>query len=596
MIWSLLLVNPELGSTTLLEKDNSHHLYEDGEIESWSLGLSPAILRTCRQICFEASEVLYGSNTFVFAILRRSMGHSHILNGAYRDCRFPRYFDVSIVPCFMHIKHWKVTMNLELYMLDRTAARGFVDFCLSIRESEVESLEVNVVSPGAARDHLVPACMAKALKPLEFVRNLTRLEVREVNPDTGDITLLSQYDKYVDEPGIPDATKQSALGPLVGLKLLTQGDSAVFQIFSAEEQLMVYAKAFERNEEQQAAMELKYHEALLRIDTDHWAFDSIIDLPELMFRHPVEEGLAKTVIASGRFDADAFREARASVLEFLEPQYKRMSGAALTVANFIKPFKIKGQGFGEDENATKDMCLKAWDMVNYYANSFVRDMPEAIQTYIDLHPKEFKKIFGSTYREKFLLKMHKGVKCLSTLVDRKRFMRMVRIVLEDMDQQYLTIRNARLALFDHDPTDPGCDIDLELCREYEEFDRPVLGPHISLVSPAVVLVPPLPRRAIDRLNTTLNNRACTHGGQCMKCIKERLVKDKTLSHASGKAKVKGAKGKDIKDDTLADIGGKVKARIVEDTEGNEDDANKDDDISQIIPSPRNGAIIPIFQK
>ena len=61
---------------------------------------------------------------------------------------------------------------------------------------------------------------------------------------------------------------------------------------------------------------------------------------ELAFKqepfHPVETNLEMASIASEDNDADAFKQARSAVLEYLEPQYQRIVAQAAAMAEFVK--------------------------------------------------------------------------------------------------------------------------------------------------------------------------------------------------------------------------------------------------------------------
>lgn len=314
IIWGHVLTSPELESISLLREPDV-----DGS-DTKGLGLTPAILRASRQIYAEASGVLYEDNRFGFVISRDKMGHSLILRGKYREGRFPRDFDVNVVPCFKHIKHWKITMNPIVYQRNAGPPRALVNFCQAISGVKVHSLEVNLINEMGHR--VSPNSMVRALEPLEFLRNLTRVDIKEIDKE-----ILAQLPHC--QPGEqdrqPHATKRAVLVPeerKVELRLLAQGNSSVFLIFKAKDKLMAYAKAFERNETLKAAMEPKFHEASLSIGTSQWSWSKGKSFREHMFKHPVEVGLAEAIYATGRCDVAAFRVARASVLEFLEPQYK----------------------------------------------------------------------------------------------------------------------------------------------------------------------------------------------------------------------------------------------------------------------------------
>lgn len=583
MIWSLVLVNPELGSPGHLKRDQADDENDEG------LGLTPAILRTCRQIYYDAFAVLYGTNTFVFSIFRDKMGHSHILKGKFRDCRFPRKFDANIVPGFKHIKHWKVIISPKAYERSFGPLTSFSNFCRAIVDSDIKTLEISFVRADDCElmYQVSHKSLVWSLQPLNFLGNLTRLEVKEFENDGSIMTLQGLFEGGVGEPGKADATEQPVLLPdeqNTKLKMLTLGNATVFHLFNAQEKLTAYGKAFERNEELKAAMKLQYREALLWVGTSQWTWGD--SLKNQFLKHPVEMGVVDAIIASGVCKAKDFREARESAIMYLEPQYQRITEAALEMANFAKSLEKAAVRFGANDSDEKEVCRMAKILVQDYAKSFERDIPETIRAYIEENPEEFEKAYCFLPREKLLRLMGKAAKYLEAANDRKKFMHIVGNVVDDMDKQYLEIRHARLALFEHDPTDPECDIDLELCRSYEEFDKTAQEPRVDPDESSKVGSAPQTCGGIG-----FDRAPAEFGSTPSSDLTTPKEQDTEALNGAPQA-TKNTEGAFVGGNTGADIGGNLKSSIKSnDTEG---EPIKDKAIPMIISPSRNRPIIPIF--
>lgn len=118
----------------------------------------------------------------------------------------------------------------------------------------------------------------------------------------------------------------------------------------------------------------------------------------------------------------------------------------------------------------------AYTLLEEYVRSFDRDIPFRIKQLVNIAGQSFSLTYANLQCEQDL-KHIKGM-----LVERRALPDIIprfRSVVDELDAQYLAIRAARRALFDHDITDSGCDIDCEIWRCDEKIDWLVLEPLVG---------------------------------------------------------------------------------------------------------------------
>ncbi|KIN05062.1 hypothetical protein OIDMADRAFT_142834 [Oidiodendron maius Zn] len=460
-IFNYLLVNPELETAACLRRALSVYHNNDG------IDLSPAILRTCKNIYKEASVVLYESNKFAVGIFGDKMGHCRILNNRYHRCRFPRGYDANIVAAFKLVKHWKVIFIRKAYTHAGDTPTGFVNFCRALTDSQVKSLEISVERQDlSSSEHVTRQYLAiqTALGPLELLRNLPKLAINEVTQeDNTPITLPHVFSGTVSKEGytiIPEFRK-------VYLRQLTQGNSPIFYVFKALKNLMAYAKAFERNRVLKDRMEGTYNIARCNYDSRNFMLGAT-SLIKQFRSHPVEMALTDAIIAARRNDDELFDHARCAVIDYLEPQYKRIAITSGQVAHFVNTLMNQGGDF-ECALWDEETCDRFLASVLQYKKMFLRDVPDHIRAYIESNPKEFELAYSRLPRESAFRKL---ANCWPTNIrlNRNKLMRLLIKVMHDMYGQYLEIRRARIALYDNDILQFSNFIDKELWRSDVELD------------------------------------------------------------------------------------------------------------------------------
>jgi hypothetical protein len=207
--------------------------------------------------------------------------------------------------------------------------------------------------------------------------------------------------------------------------------------------------------------------------------------PFKMFWHPVENGLelAKTAAEDDSREQE-FKVARAQVVNYLEPQYQRISAASLRITDFVKDQKFQsglfdptpsstGQNWGRVPFDPRIFITEALELLQNYANSFTRDAPPDIKALFVSQKSRLDSYYDRMPRELILTRLSS----LQQSGDYREFIPLFKAAVNDMDTQWLQIREARKALFRFDVLNQrGCDIDPELHRCDERINWSVSEP------------------------------------------------------------------------------------------------------------------------
>jgi hypothetical protein len=204
---------------------------------------------------------------------------------------------------------------------------------------------------------------------------------------------------------------------------------------------------------------------------------------EYLWKHPVEAGLEKAMIAADEDNIADFKEARNTVLDYLERQYARIALASTAVTEFIKGEKRKDGFFDPSDlyDPVQDWSTNHWNMgmivllLERYVQVFRRDAPPSIEVYIRLHENTFNKLValssaGADEINKDMRYLSKALKNFPGPHSR-HFRVTVKRVMERCDRKYFQIRAARKTLFQHDILgQPGVELGPEYTLADEEID------------------------------------------------------------------------------------------------------------------------------
>jgi hypothetical protein len=484
-IYKNLLISDELAKPRSIGLNGVAHIVQN------QYDLHPAILRTCNQIHDEASPILYEKNTFILELFHFSGAETPIARSPDDICMLPHEFDITTYPIMKKIKHWKVMISASTNESRDVPMPQLIQFCRSLCDTNVQTLEIAIIPQG--REFEMPPPLnrvvryhpiEKLLQPLRLLRNLQNLEIAEVE--------YQDLPARLQRPVPPDFQGSHIISDefVAELQQLTQGNSPAERVFKQYENLLTYAKAFERDENFKSEMEPIFGHVKSSRSRSPFYYRGSQNNPYLQMKrfHPVEEALMEASVASEDNDGDLFRMARAAVVEYLEAQYQRMSDAALQVTEFVKAMKTAGSIFSPSAKmigytAYHPIWVQGLVLLLEYAWSFERDVPSYIRHYVLARKSHL--VYGHSImqREQLVEHLVGGLDHPLSFRYTYKYVEWFKEALDDMDKQYLEIRAARRALFDYDIKEPGCSIDLELWRCDEminwEVNEPMLCPEFD---------------------------------------------------------------------------------------------------------------------
>ncbi|CAD6443816.1 ee36d6cc-605c-4bac-8edc-e434aa738015 [Sclerotinia trifoliorum] len=285
MIWKLLLSNPKLGKV--------QPGYE-GEISREVYDLWPRALQTCRQIYAEASEVLYGSNTFFFVCKYSScQRREQEGTGAIPAIPVPAYkISEGIWKSLLEIvQALRILRNIGASRFSNAKAADCPEFHIC-HEYEIkyrvmdDTLKTDLYNP-------IPLSLQAELRSLCLLNYAQTYE---------------RYKPYRDGMGINRTRYEETLHRL-----------SLFNRYFPRE-------TYDKN----------------RLPREFWLSPcwSYHDSSGRHEAHPVESGLGDCNQAVDDNDATAFKAKRRLVLQYLERQYRRVVKASRDVHRFIYIQKV----------------------------------------------------------------------------------------------------------------------------------------------------------------------------------------------------------------------------------------------------------------
>jgi hypothetical protein len=492
-VYKLLLVNDALSTTSVLSfwrKYNHHERLEQ-------FGLHPTILRTCRQIYDEASNVLYAANTFIIDLTDYNWVRSPITR-KWRTVGPNNMLDFAPI---RKVRRWRVILTADQKECHWPQSPAFVMFCRELYQQPLKSLEVLIQpmeNPSSTYQYSFNRTshfkMEEILQPLALFRNVTRLELRTLKG----MYLTEDMPELLDVDEIPHHIAPKLKSDLMSS---AQGVSPVVLVFKMYEKLASYARSFERCERFRKEMSVSYSDLVHGISYPRKDNDR---RPEELLNpfthHPIEGMLQTANRQSIDHEPDAFMKTRKDLLQYLEPQYQRIAGAAAKMADFVKSWKRSShlldplldlpnwrwEGF-----AVEDFGIAAL-RVEEYATAFRRDAPLHIQGKIRAVQRQFDLAYKNSPRDRLLEELSdwlevvqgEGNETMKNSTRMSQFTKCFQAAVDDMDTQYLSIRKMRKALFEFDPAgiNENHDIDLELWRCDEMINWDVREPEMDVAN------------------------------------------------------------------------------------------------------------------
>ncbi len=194
------------------------------------------------------------------------------------------------------------------------------------------------------------------LRPLHLLRfpdgrfSIQDATFDEVSDDFHDSRIVPVYVSQLD-----GTSSHNTLANLITSQIPVEIGSDMYS------RLLTYARCFERHPPFKAEMGLKWSqnleaEELQSLYSRHHTHHRLCIINPFRSRefshanlHPVEEGLAMAKIDIEAEDIAVFKEKRAAILEYLDPQYQRIIDASSNIRQFIEKPKHQGSTFWFDK-------------------------------------------------------------------------------------------------------------------------------------------------------------------------------------------------------------------------------------------------------
>lgn len=258
------------------------------------------------------------------------------------------------------------------------------------------------------------------------------------------------------------------------LQLLITGNNPVERVFEMHRALLRYPRSFERFTPFRLQMGLSYYETIdetlgPEYDDEHRLVTTTPNPYRGERYHPVEEALCEIIsaIQFRRQDVEFFKEQRAIVLQYLEPQYEKIITGCKIVNSFVKDEQMAGGLFDVDlqpnaqflHRCETDHLAQALLLLEDYAVSFERCMPFHIRCHFNTLKTKLDKINNAMPREKAIAHLHEAFDSDNF----RYFVEDFKVACDDMDMQFIEIRTARKQIFAWDVSnDWGCGFDIDL--------------------------------------------------------------------------------------------------------------------------------------
>lgn len=245
-----------------------------------------------------------------------------------------------------------------------------------------------------------------------------------------------------------------------------QGSTEIERYHDIYFKFLIYAQSFERIDEFRDHMALVHSDSYENPFHGEWA---LFGFP--LGSHPAESALleaARMLIRDWKGGQDIIaqlKRLRSNTIKFLERQYQKIQKAADELVQFIKYNKKHGQLFDPANSSFKFLYGdqdEAFVLLHDYAEPFSRELTMASKIKICRLNGSYQKRFDMLPIEIALRKCTDAYKAH----DGEGFIKYFKIAVDDMDAQYIEIRNARKQLFKWDLKRPGdvAEIDVQPLR------------------------------------------------------------------------------------------------------------------------------------
>ncbi|PVH73865.1 hypothetical protein DL98DRAFT_42879 [Cadophora sp. DSE1049] len=489
MIYELLLINPILGELASISKHDHYGAHQSYE-------LHPAVIGVCKQVQTEATPILYGRNTFCVVCLpfpgpTWTMQEDLILSPFTRYSSYPPFplpFS-SQLPSVRDIKKWKVILSVRAWHdYESQPSCPFFEVCRAISRGHPTHVDIAIIPKGIEDGVFEYQNMEEALKPLGLLRHIENFQIRDTTP----FEIPDIIDQDEDAIEFPSNMEDHAVLE-VTLTLSAQSDDPVEKVFEMYGSLLRYAQSFEQLPQFKQEMALEEYcsqPAAIDFPDDsiEWDFlsEHLNPFKESGCNHPVEAALMLARTYADNEDGQQFKVERAAIIEYLEPQFQRVSAAASAVVGFVKEEKCRGGILdccqatlsSDDEYAT--ICATAMMLLEECDTTFRRDMSFHIKVKFRQFRSPFRRIYATTGVG------HALMEDLNFALETRNytgFVNFFKVAVDRLDNLFLEMLRARQDLFKWDVpafNDRQCTIDPQIERSTEniswEYNEPDLIP------------------------------------------------------------------------------------------------------------------------
>ncbi|KAF7901000.1 hypothetical protein EAF00_003221 [Botryotinia globosa] len=457
MIYKELLVNPVLETKKAIEPGT-----EFGTEAIY--GLTPAILRTCRSIYEEASEVLY-DQTFIIKCDHNYRGSRRLGPRPLMSCPCPilRYeyrltspftrIEIPIKSSAMtQARSWKVLVDSSVNDID--SQQQFYEFCRAVCDARPKKIEIVMLKTGTGLPdefqtrqlEMIPTWKPwETLAPLTMLRKVGKLSIRNELPP-----FLHEIDGF-DPDKVVWSSHQPGKVLTRMLQNLVQSDRPVERLFQMRKELVILAQSFERY--LPFKMDMNFRAPLTMRNSFRSHPEDIHDLIQWGYKryteysipnpnrnkdgnNDLEESLFKARNADLTMQNSTFKQHREEILKQLRLQYNRV----LDAAKKLKAFRCTGDQFRGRKNAG----LAHWLLlIEKYAEEFEREKNPDTAAEFRRQKRRFDNLHSTWPREIMLAKLDRMME------DQEfdEFEAVAQKVGEDMDKQVVEITVAWRELF-----------------------------------------------------------------------------------------------------------------------------------------------------
>ncbi|PQE23077.1 hypothetical protein CJF32_00004473 [Rutstroemia sp. NJR-2017a WRK4] len=460
-IYKYLLVNPVLGTDEALEEEwsDSEAAFGGNFVPRTRYRLTPAIIRTCRQVHSEASEILYSQVFIAHCFMDNTRPFTRDPN--HCDTPISRYHCEEHLLTLPHdpvpsirllamkkVRRWKVKV-IDL-RCGNELENSLMDFCKAVCQAEPKEIDVRILRSEVVFLEGRPLSTSQVLCPLTMLRNVGLFKMRNCwDPNAVPYAPDGEYSNVgiCQGPGRM-LTKM--------FKTLAESSRPVERLLEMNQLLRNLAQAFERYVPFKITMavghlEVYYTEVADALEIQGYdEFGHSYRNPYIQGSNDLEGSVGRAFECANRLETVGFKRQRERVVEQLQPIYRRIIVAAEHLDKFLeRPDVFHSIDRRPPLPVTYNTQFYVGHLVvliEKYAAAFNREQNIETQAAIRLQKKEFDRVYASMPREMLLEDLNRMLES-ENFVD---FRKTVFAARKDMHSQLREIKEAWENLFNCD--------------------------------------------------------------------------------------------------------------------------------------------------